>query len=210
MAKIQLEVKSQMTLNDIESLYTLFRRYKGEIDLQLPERIRETGAFGVIPALIQLVGTWIRFNSNGQVLSSIDIKSVNFKEQLDDFLSSEVGFCSAALLDCIEKEIDFLDANNIKINEYLEYQERFETMKLHHRMKGDKIFLTCFDHLGQHGLIPQFYLDYDKLNSEQDVKELLVSKILSDVLKNVSKSQRPASELVEDLTRIIYELMEQL
>jgi hypothetical protein len=208
MAKITLKVKSQMNLDNIESLYTLFRRYKGEIDLQLPNKMKETGAFGVIPALIQLIGTWIRFNSNSRILSSIDSKSINFKDQLEEFINSEIGFCCAALIDSIEKEISFVDVNSEKINEFLHYQERFDAMKHHHRMKGDKIFLTCFDHLGQYGLIPQFYLDYDKLNSEQDIKELLISKILGDVLKNVSKSQRPTSDLVEDLTRIIYELME--
>lgn len=208
MANTILEIKSQVKLRDIESKFTTFRLYKGKTDLKVPDKINETGAFGIIPALIQLIGTWVRFNSNGKILSSFDANSLHFKEQIEQFLTSELGITCAALLDNLQHDIPFYDKNETVINDYLAYQKTFEGMKLQHRMKGDKVFLACFDHLGQNGLIPQFYLDSDKINSEQDVKDLLISKISTDVLKNVSKSQLPAPKLVESLTRIIYELFE--
>ncbi len=205
-----LSIKRTIRLSGIEELYSIFSKYKGANELSLPLSIEDSGKFGVVPALIQFLSTWIRFNKSNVLNTEFD-EEAEMKAPLKEFLEDELGFICAALI-AKNKTITVNSNNKKNIYGYLKdnYEEYLNKMRdTSINLKGERLFLTCFDHLGDKGKLPQFYSNPNEFNKQKDIENFLHSKLENEVLMNVPKStKKPIDETIENIASIVFELME--
>ena len=66
-SKIEISIKKGESLQSIEDHYSLLFGEPTEIGIRLPKAIAYGGSFGILPALLQFVGSWARSEKAGEM-----------------------------------------------------------------------------------------------------------------------------------------------
>lgn len=196
-----IQIDKKVTIDELEGQYTTLDR-PGQIDLIIPDSI-ESSDIGIIPALIQFVSTWVRRENAGKL--QLNLKDT--PDSIEDFIkqpyafpivimSWEKGIINAATQEDLKP---LLKPYNLKMH---------QDMQSLNSLKGQKLILTCFDHLHpQKGLLNCFYNDDMTISSESTVSFLLFPKISQVLSFNKDAASKSIGSAMEDLISIIYELI---
>lgn len=170
-----------------------------DIDLLISKKISSID-FGLVPALIQFISTWYRRTKSSKII--IDIKKEEDLEELYhlDYLFPSVVFCW-------NRDIEDSEGNSLKPLLKIKNEEQYEVMRTQGG-KGQKILLSCFDHLSiRKGLLNAFYIDGTFISNEMEFDfaiDKAIKKVISlnrDLLKN------NFIPVYSDIVSIVYELM---
>ena len=199
-----IKIEKRINTGDIERLYSELEGQDGLINILLPAYI-ESNDIGITSHIIQFVSTWVRKANAGFLLLNIPNQS---DECYNDFLRESYAF--PCIIMCWDKGIfDF------KTNENLKPKLRDYNKEIHKKMltldvlKGQRLLLTCFDHLWRDvGLLNAFYNDNEFITSDTLLSFILypsIEKVLAASIEVKKKNVKPG--IIDDLILIIYELM---
>lgn len=199
-----IKIEKKLSINKIEAMYSSLGIYSKEdtVDVVIPGKI-ESLDFFIVPALIQFISTWLRVTKHGKL--KIELDSSN--DSLENFMEEPYAFPIVIMSwqRGIENNFDNNDLTSDlrKINSNIHL-----TMKSLKKQKGQKLLLTCFDHLSsEKGLLDCFYRDGEYIDSEGFLSIYLTESISQVLNLNRQASINSLSGVYEDLIAIIYELM---
>jgi hypothetical protein len=201
-----LEIARRTGIDQIEHLYeSLAQIPEGEKDdLRLPAEV-DSSDFGLLPAMVQFVATWIRSGKARNILVPLPAT----EDAVRRFAESDYTF---PLIILNWKNPVINENNNTDIRPDL----RKWTKEVNTQMRsltnvrggGNQLLLTCFDHLSNHnGLLNCFYSDDTFLPKEDALDFTLIPTVLQVLKLNRNMVKSQLTPIMDDLRGIIYELM---
>ncbi len=199
-----IAIKRQLTLADVEELYTKYRVEKiGKgIDLELPNELQE-GTIGVLPSLLQFIVTVIRENKLQSIYSRLDSTSSNV--DILNVAKHYLWYVASSLQ--WTKGLKFKDGQLLK-SQLKPINEEVNQMILTYVPLRSSYMMPSFDHLPKSkGLPLMFYSGSDHHLVKEPMIEQYVSLILTNLGKLINKTMFGQLEgSAKALAAIIYEL----
>ena len=200
-----LKIKKNSKIEDVVRYYEQLQiaiEKEERIDLLLPFEF--TNAYvGLVPSLLQFVATWIRYHDSGKLL--LDVKWDQDAE-IARLYENELVFPVVSMVWNSNGVYSHDGATNLR--SYLKKfnEDIFSKMLKAMPLKGQKLFLTSFDHLPKDkGILPCFELNNDFVKNESLLFDN-ISKGLTDVLTYSAEYRAVFNSVKKDLIGIIYEL----
>jgi len=199
-----ISIKSTSTLEDIDSYYTELYRYikqDATVHVSLPKELKKH-YLGLVPALIQLVCTWVRYENSGKLLLSISTNAN--ADEIDELYENELIYPIAALV--WNKNEVWDKSGHVNLRSLLRDKNREVTgkMKSVKAFKGYKLPLIVSDHIaGAH--LPIFETSNDFKN-EEEIKDSLRPAV-NEMLNYILSLKSEHNAVLNDLKKVTFELM---
>lgn len=199
-----ISIKPTSTLEDVDSYYTELYRYikqDATVHVSLPKELKKH-YLGLVPALIQLVCTWVRYEKSGKLLLSISANAN--AEEIDELYENEIIYPLAALV--WNKNEVFDKSGSVNLRSLLRDKNREVTSKMKSvkAFKGYKLPLIVSDHIAGANL-PIFETSNDFKN-EEEIKESLRPAV-NEMLNYILSLKKEYDLVLNDLKKITFELM---
>ena len=198
-------INSMIKLDSKTNIQLLERAYKDalkgdSVSLCLSKNLTSID-FGLVPTLIQFISTWYNKTKEGKII--LDIKK---ETDLDDFYHLDYLFPS--LVYCWDRAIEDMEGNNLKPILKKRNELQYELMRTQTGGRGQKILLSCFDHLSiKKGLLNAFYIDGTFISNEMQFDFAIDKAIKKVVSLNRELRTNNFTPAHSDIISIIYELM---
>jgi hypothetical protein len=199
-----ISIKPTTTLEDVDLYYTELYRYikqDATVHVSLPKVLKKH-YLGLVPALIQLVCTWVRYKKSGKLLLSISAKAN--KAEIDELYENELIYPLVALVWNKNEVFDKSGAINLRSVLREKNREFTARMKSVKAFKGYKLPLFISDHIAGANL-PIFEASNDFKN-EEEIKESLKPAV-SEMLNFMLSLKTEHDAVLSDLKKITFELM---
>lgn len=200
-----LVINSMIKLDNKTNIQLLERAHKDvlkndNVSLYLSKNLSSID-FGLIPTLIQFISTWYNKTKEGKII--LDVKK---HKDLDDLYHLDYLFPS--LVYCWNRAIEDIEGNDLKPLLKKRNEVQYELMRTQVGGKGQKILLSCFDHLSvKKGLLNAFYIDGIFISNEMQFDFAIDKAIKKVVSLNRELRANNFTPAHSDIISIIYELM---
>jgi len=199
-----ISIKPTSTLEDVDLYYTELYRYINQdatVHVSLPKLLKKH-YLGLVPALIQLVSTWVRYEKSGKLLLSISPNAS--AEEIDELYENELIYPLTALV--WNKNEVYDKGGSINLRSLLREKNREVTSKMKSvkAFKGYKLPLIVSDHIAGANL-PVFEANNDFKN-EEEIKESLRPAV-NEMLNYILSLKSEHDTVLSDLKKITFELM---
>lgn len=199
-----ISIKPTSTLEDVDLYYTELYRYikqDATVHVSLPKLLKKH-YLGLVPALIQLVSTWVRYEKSGKLLLSISPNAS--AEEIDELYENELIYPLTALV--WNKNEVYDKGGSINLRSLLREKNREVTSKMKSvkAFKGYKLPLIVSDHIAGANL-PVFEANNDFKN-EEEIKESLRPAV-NEMLNYILSLKSEHDTVLSDLKKITFELM---
>ncbi|HEY9048125.1 MAG TPA: hypothetical protein VIN08_19595 [Ohtaekwangia sp.] len=199
-----ISIKPASTLEDVDLYYIdLFRYIKqgATVHVSLPKVLKKQ-YFGLVPALIQLVSTWVRYEKSGKLLLSVSANP-NANE-IDELYENEIIYPLTALVWNRNEVYDKSGMVNLRSALRDKNREITSKMKSVKAFKGYKLPLIISDHIAGASL-PIFESSNDFKN-EEEIRESLKPAV-NEMLNYILSLKSEHNTVLDDLKKITFELM---
>lgn len=200
-----IEIDKGITLDQIDAYYDRLERaaeVDARVDLLLPVKL-DNHFGGLVPALLQFVITWCRYQNAGRLLLNVQQpREVNFR----DVLENELLF-PAIILVWFKTEI-YNSSNDIDLRSYLKdpLGDIRDLMMKVRPMKGNKLLLVSIDHFPfASGGLPMFESPGSFIDNEASTMRNL-KPALESILSYSLEAKREFGQYGMDFIKIIHEL----
>lgn len=199
-----IEIGKRITINDIEEFYQLLytSHTEAKMDIRIPLELEST-EFGIIPALIQFVSTWIRIGKNG----NLRVPFENIEEQAESFINRDFSF---PLIIMNWKYGIVNDSDNRDLRAKLKDYTAAINLKMRSLkgLTGNQLLLTCFDQFpAKTGLLNCFYSDNDFLEKEDALEFTLMPTLVHILSMSRQVLHQKLKDELDDIRGMIFELM---
>jgi len=199
-----ISIKKTSTLEDVDLYYAALYRYikqNATVHVSIPEELKKH-YLGLVPALVQLVCTWVRYKNSGKLL--LTISSTSSKEEIDELYENELLYPLIALVWNKNEVYDKTGTTNLRTLLRDKNREVVSKMKSVKAFKNNKLPLIVSDHISGAGL-PIFEASNDFKN-EEEIKESLRPAI-NEILNFILSLKIEHFSVLDDLKKISFELM---
>jgi len=200
-----IRIRKDINLAGVEQLYKSLDTgisIKAKIDVIIPSEL-EANYLGIIPALIQFISTWLRYENSNMLL--LDIEDPTHAD-ITELYKNELIFPVVGL---VWNHNGVYDRNGNSLRKIMtEMQNKvISDMKQVKVDYGETMMLTNFDHLSKEkGLLPCFEKNGAFISNEEDLLESLKAA-LEYILRNYAESKKEFKKIEKDVVGIIFELM---
>lgn len=199
-----ISIKQNSTLEDVDLYYAELYRYikqEATVHISLPKELKKH-YLGLVPALIQLVCTWVRYKKSGKLILSISANAT--QQEIDDLYENELIYPLVALVWNKNEVYDKNGSTNLRSFLRDKNREVASRMKSVKPFKGYKLPLVISDHIAGADL-PIFEASNDFKN-EEDIRESLRPAI-NEILNFILSLKTEHKVVLNDLKKITFELM---
>ncbi len=198
-----ITIPRNLSIQDIESLYKELENFDefDDSDIIIPDRI-ESADFGIVPSLIQFVCTWLRHTNSGKVRITLSAK----EDSLERFMEEPHAYPIIVMA----WKRGIVDINNRDIKDDIRPLNNSINAKMRalSNTKGQRLLLTCFDHLDRkRGLLDCFY-DSNEFIKSEDVLLFTLSDPINQIFShNKDAASKNIGDKINDILGIMFELV---
>ncbi|MFP5079200.1 hypothetical protein [Pedobacter sp. JCM 36344] len=201
---ITINIEKNSRLEDVDLYLTQLenaRKFDVGANVMLPKMLNY-GHFGIVPALIQFIITWLRYEKAERLL--IDIEDTS-EDSLSELFKNELIFPVVVLN---WNRVGVFSKNGINLKMPLrELTKLYGDRMLNGRtIPGNKLLLTEFDHLPDDRLLPCFGNRYEFIETKTQLRNS-IEKGIREVFYMHSELPRAFDHEKDPFVAIIYELM---
>ncbi|WP_316826826.1 hypothetical protein [Pedobacter miscanthi] len=201
---ITINIEKNSRLEDVETYLTQLERaieFDVDVNLMLPRALNYS-YFGIAPAIMLFVVTWLRYKNAAKLF--IDIEDVS-SEALIELYKNELIF-PMVVLAWNRTGIYTKDGRNLR-HPLQPFNKLYAERMLNGRtIPGNKLLLADFDHLPDDRLLPCFGGKYQFIQTKIQLKNS-IEKGIKEVFYMYSELPRAFDHAKDPFVSIIYELM---
>jgi len=197
-----ISFKSNLTLVEIEDWYSKLQN-NSNINVRLPEHLKQGGSFGITSAIIQFIATWSRTKKNSTLFPYSQYVDVMSYEKL---LHQPHGLIACYMAKNISDPRSNILRKSKVLAQAVPVIEAMQKSELRKTMNSRGAILACFAGARNEFLVPLY--EYPNLQGLRGIRdfELLTQQLINccapSVLQHLSETQ------VRTISLLIHELFE--